>query len=442
VIGRKPVRIATSLACAALAPVAAAAAPAESTIVYPLRPGDTLFDLASHYFLRADDYRAVQRLNAIRAPRRLPVGFKLKVPVALLRTEPIKAQVADVSGEANLVVGGRAARIEKGLVVGEGAEILTGANAFVRFALPDGSYVTLPSQSRFEVQTLRRTPFTGAIDREFNLLAGRSESVVTPMTRPRDRFIIKTPQSVAAVRGTIFRVDFDPQTGRSTTEVVEGTVGVSSTVNGSTAVVTKAFGDHASSTGVEAPRALLSPPRLEEPARTQDGEDIALKVIPIPEAQLYRARLARDAGMLDPIAETQSDTPQLTFHGLANGAWFVQLTALDADGLEGLPTVYGFERVLHTLELGSPTPVVQGVKSGWLFRWISQGDGEHQYRFQLASGADLATPILDEPGLTTPQMTVTGLPDGVYWWRVRSTLLIDGKRWEKWSDVHPFRIGR
>jgi hypothetical protein len=156
----------------------------------------------------------------------------------------------------------------------------------------------------------------------------------------------------------------------------------------------------------------------------------------------YRAQLARDAGMLSPFAETEGDSPQLAFNGLADGPWFVRLTALGADGLEGLPTVYGFERVLHTLTLGAPAPFVQGVKPGWLFRWVGQGEGEHQYRFQLGTGADTATPILDEVGLATQQMTVTDLPDGVYWWRVRSTLQINGQRWEKWSPAQPFRIGR
>jgi hypothetical protein len=440
-------RAALGVAIAALlaANPASAAAPASKAppVVYALKVGDTLYDLAGHYFRNQDDYVLVQRLNHIRAPRRLPVGYQLKVPRGLLRSETIEARVVDVAGEATVLVQGRETPIRRGTSVGEGAQIATGANAFVRFELPDGSFVTLPSQSRFDVQTLRRTPLTETINRAFVLRSGRSEAVVTPMKRPGDSFIIRTPLSTAAVRGTVFRVNFDPRTGLATTEVVEGIVGLSSTLDGSTAVVNQAFGDHVTRDGVGAPHALLSAPQLESPARVQDGPSISLRIIPLVGAVRYRAQLASDAGALDAVAETEADTPALAFDKVPNGAWFVRLTALDSDGFEGLPSVYGFERYLHTLDLGSPSPIVRDAKAGWLFRWVSNGDGEHRYRFQLGAGEDTTTtPLLDETDLTQPRVIVTALPDGVYWWRVRSTLLIGDKRLEKWSPAQPFRIGR
>jgi hypothetical protein len=418
-------------------------ADAGQAVSYALQPGDTLYDLAARYFVRQDDYRVVLRLNHIASPRRLPVGYRLRTPLRLLRIEQIEAKVVDVTGEATLVVNGHGAPISKGASVREGAEIQTGADAFVRFELPDGSFVTLPSQSRFEIQTLRRTPLTGVVDRAFVLRAGRSEAVVTHMTRPGDSFIIRTPLSIAAVRGTTFRVKFDPQAGVATAEVVEGVVGLRSTVNGSVAVVTKAFGDHATREGVGAPHPLLAAPQLDSPERVQGEASVLLKIVPIAGAVRYRARLARDEAALAPFAETESDQPQLSFDKIADGPWFVRLTALDADGFEGLPTVYGFERVLHTLDLGPPTSMVRDAKAGWLFKWIGEGAGEHRYRFQLGAGADTtSTPLLDEPDLSDSQVFVTALPDGLYWWRVRSTLSIGERRLEKWSPAQPFRIGR
>lgn len=435
-------RVALAAAAALLATspaIAGAPATVGPTVSYALRPGDTLFGLAGQFFVRQDDYRVVQRLNRIASPRSLPVGYVLKTPVRLLRIEPIEAKVVDVSGE----VSDHGSPISRGTIVREGDEIQTGTNAFVRFELPDGSFVSLPSQSRFEVQTLRRTALTGAVERTFVLRTGRSEAVVTHMTRPDDSFIIRTPLSVAAVRGTSFRVNFDPKTGVATTEVVEGVVGLSSTVNSSAAVVTKAFGDHATRDGVGVPQPLLAAPQLENQARVQGEASVSLKLAPVVGAVRYRARLARDEGVLGAFTEAESDRPQLSFDNVADGSWFVRLTALDADGFEGLPTVYGFKRTLHTLDLGSPISTVRDARAGWLFKWIGQGEGEQRYRFQLGAGADTTTtPLLDETDLTDPQVFVTALPEGLYWWRVRSTLLVGSQRLEMWSPAQPFRIGR
>lgn len=427
-------------AAAMIAPEAAWAAPKPKakveTVVYVVRRGDTLYDLAANYMLRTGDYAVVQRRNRIPNPQRLPIGAKLDIPVALLRTTPTETRVASYRGEASAIVQGRTIAIARGLMLPEGSIIITGPNASVRLTLNDGSQVTLPSQSRIRIDVLRHTPLTDSVERAFSLEAGRSEATVKPMTKPRDGFTIRTPLSVTAVRGTMFRVIYDAKADRTWTEVVDGTVNVASAIDSSTSLTPKAFGVKASRQGVATPAPLLPPTSIAAPGRVQDEPDVVFDLTPVPGAVKYRARLAADAGMLDILDEVTVDQPYVSFKDVGNGALFVQVTALDADGLEGMPNTYGFSRFQHGLKLSAPT----AAGDHWLFQWEPEGEGQHAYRFQISEKPE-GVPLLDQAGLSEGRMTVTALPGGTYYWRVQSVVVRDGQRFEKWSPVQQFRIG-
>lgn len=406
------------------------------SVVYVVRRGDTLYALASSYMLHVGDYAVVQRRNHIANPRRLPIGAKLDIPVILLRTTPAEARVASYRGEASAVVKGATVALSRGMLLPEGAVVATGPNSSVRLALTDGSQVSLPSQSRIRIDVLRHTPLTGSIERTFTLEAGRSEATVTPMTKPRDGFTIRTPLSVTAVRGTVFRVTYDAQTQRAWTEVVDGTVNVASPLDGSASVTPEAFGVKASSQGVTAPERLLPPPTITAPGRTQDEAEVVFSLTPVPGAAKYRVKLGEDAGLLDLVDEVTVDEPRASFGNVENGALFVQVTALDNDGLEGMPNTYGFSRFRQGLKLNAPV----AAGKHWRFQWEPEGEGQHTYRFQLSDKPEGA-PLVDEASLSEGRMTVTDLPDGTYYWRVRSTVVHDGQRFEKWSAAQQFRIG-
>jgi hypothetical protein len=148
--------------------------------------------------------------------------------------------------------------------------------------------------------------------------------------------------------------------------------------------------------------------------------------------------------MIDAFAETESgsvDTP-LVFTDVPDGAYFLRLTALSADGLEGLDTVYSFVRARN--EVGGFGALGQGDGSdtGYLFRWEAEGGGDAAFRFQLREEGAQTPPLVDETGLETPEITVTGLPSGIYAWRVRATRTFQGQTVETWSEPQQLRIGR
>lgn len=314
---------------------------------YTVRPGDTLLSLARLYMTSQAAYLTVQKLNQVRDPKHLPIGSTLMVPRALLRTEPIIGQISAFRG--TVTVNGQPAAV--GMPVREGVRVETGANAFATMKLPDGSAISLPSQSRILIETLRRVMLSGSLDRNFRLEAGRSRSTVTPIKDPNSNFRVTTPLSVSAVRGTDFRVAVESEGGgRALTEVVGGRVGVAAGIGRAETSVPKAYGIVGTPAGLGEPVALLPSPVLTKVEKTDSGAIITSG--PVDGASKYRTQLATDLAFQDIFDEAITDQPSATFTLAGDVKFYVRLTAIAPSGLEGLPRTYA---------LGGGTPAATGV---------------------------------------------------------------------------------
>lgn len=416
---------------------AAPAGAAEPIERYVVQPGDTLYDLGRRYFT-GGDYRPVQRLNRISDPRRLKVGSELKVPARLLKITPIEVRVAGFRGAVTVTAGGRTFPVSTGMMLQEGAVVATGANAFLRLDLPDGAHLSMPSQSRVRLGRMTRVEMTGVVRRDLQVQSGRLESAVTPLRDPRDSYTVRTPMSVSAVRGTEFRVAYDEQAARASTEVIEGLVAVSNAHDG--ADVAAAHGAVATADGVSDPINLAPPPRLADPGKVQDEETVSFQIA-APAAPSYHVRLAIDAGFVEVLEETTAEGLDVALGGLPDGVYFLRLAALDENGLLGLPATYAFERRLNTLRADTPVATRDGGVRAYKFRWRASGLGERTYRLQLLrEGAE--APVVDEAGLTLQELSVTDLAPGVYNWRVMSRTFAGGGYYEKWTPLERFEIGR
>lgn len=406
---------------------------------YVVRPGDTLYGIGQRYLVRTNDYRAVQRLNRIADPRRLPIGKALKVPARLVRNEPIEARVAGYKGSVAIAFNGAAVPLAIGMTLKEGSVISTGANSFLRLNLADGAHLSIPSQSRVRLGRLRAVPLTGVVQRELEVQQGRLESEVVPLRNPRDSYTVRTPMSVSAVRGTQFRVAYDAASRTAATEVIEGLVAVSGA--GEQEALPAAFGALATSAGVSQPIGLLPAPVAADPGRVQDEEMVRFQIEGAPAPRGYQVRLAADAGFVEVISETSAEAQDVSFEALPDGVYFLRLAALDQQGLLGLPATYAFERRLNTLSIAPPTTSQEGGVRRYKFRWQAGGEGARSYRLQLfREGAE--TPVIDEAGLSSQELTITDLPPAVYNWRVMSRTFTRGGYVEKWSAFERFEIGR
>ena len=423
-------------------PPVAKSAPGEPPVNYVVQRGDTLIGLGRDYLRKPGDYRRVQTANQISRPKALPVGKTLSIDPNLLKTTPIDARLSAFSGKVEIETDGRRAPAQTGMVIQEGQRIITGPGAFATFEMEDASRVTLPSNTTVRVERLRTVTLTNAPQRVFRLDEGRSTIQATPNPNPNGRFEVRTPVSISAVRGTEFRVGAGGD--KAQTEVIKGGVGVGLGEASPTGTpVPAGFGVTASPAGVSLPVALLPAPKLGDGGQNQGDKTVHFAVQPVAGAAAYRLQLSRDAGFVDLFAEATQGEPTADFGGLDNGTYFIRLTALDAGGLEGLPADYSFDRDLDVLEPGAaPTADQNGKHRNFLFRWSAAGDGVRTFRFQLFAGTEATAPIVDQPGLSEPQLTLTDLPPGAYSWRVSATRFKNGAITDKVGPLQSLQIGR
>ncbi len=424
---------------------ALAQAGAEPPVSYVVKPGDTLIGLGRAYLNRPDDYRTVQKTNRVQKPTRLQPGSKLNIDPNLLKSAPIAASLSAFTGPVQVEANGQRIPARVGMPLSEGQVVITGPGAFATFEMEDGSRVTLPSNTRVRINRLRQILINNAPQRVFQLDQGRGTISATPTPHPDARFEVRTPVSVSAVRGTEFRVGADGE--KAQTEVLKGAVGVDlGALPTGAPPVQAGFGVSATPGGVGGPVALLPAPKMGPGGQTQSDALVRFTLEPVTGAAAYRLQLARDAGFIDVFSEVMTDatsfTPTADFGQVANGTYFVRLTALDKGGLEGFPADYSFDRDLNTLTAGAPSDTREGKHRKFLFRWSAAGDGVRNYRFQMFADGNAQVPVVDQPGLTEPQVTLTDLPAGAYQWRVIATRFKAGVVSEKLGGFQALQIGQ
>lgn len=411
-------------------------------VQYRVKQGDTLFTLGENYFVSADSYRHVQRINRINNPRRLKINSILRIPRSLLRTAPVEAEVVAFRGPVQIINAGATQQAALRMPVTENAVIATAARGFVTLMLPDESRISLPAGTRIRIDRLRRILLTGEVSRTFRLERGTADWEVTPNTG--NPFVVTTPTATTAVRGTHFRVSYDEERDVSAVGVLEGRVDVTAatsleaSADTATAVeITAGTGAAVSAQGGIRSTKLLPAPDLLRPGRLQRDPTLHFAARPVSGATGYVFEIANDAGFIDRLDRLDSNTPEAGFEGLESGTYFVRTTAVDADGIEGLSAIYSFDRSLNTV--GTEPPAQQG--RDFLFRWHGSGQGRAEFRFILSRDEAGEDRLVDRPGLTDSNITVSNLPSGTYFWRIWSIRFENGKYSEAVSPPQRLQIG-
>lgn len=407
----------------------------EEDIRYIVRKGDTLYTLAQRHMWRPTDWRPVQRLNRVRDPLRLMPGTALLIPARLLKTLPLTAHIAAFKGSGRI---GGGARGDLPLAIHQaitpGMTIETDSGSFVTLQLSNGSRLTLPSQTKVRVATLRRFQLNGMVDVDFLLEKGRVETRATPVGETGGRYRIRTPIAVSAVRGTVFRVGYEGETALSLTEVVEGQVAVSGKGQAAAQIIDEGAGTILSARGDIIREALLPAPELLNPGKVQVDPQVAFALKPLAQAQRYHVQIARDAGFIEIEQERYSSVPEARFDDIANGRWFVRTSAVAPSGLEGMPQTYAMRR----MRIGLTASAGQEDDGAYRFRWNGDdngggGDGDGlMFHFRLRPDTPDSVPLVDEPGLSDMVLSLTDLPPGHYRWTVGARRHEDGESATSW----------
>jgi len=174
--------------------------------------------------------------------RKLPGGgkffvFAFIVVLVLLvgdgirrENQELSARIASMRGQVMVTKSGESAAVSAAAstVLAEKDVVVTGPDGEVTVLFPDGSSILVEPNSRFEVRLLGFS--RGEVrDRSFVVQVGSAIARFSTRFGKGSRGVVSTPTAVAAVRGTAFRVVYDPGTDRrvppqSYVAVVEGTV--------------------------------------------------------------------------------------------------------------------------------------------------------------------------------------------------------------------------
>ncbi len=424
------VRIFAFVLMAALCAPISAATDDDGYITYIVKRGDTLIDMGKRYLKTPNSYRIVQQQNKIEDPRALPVGRSIRIARNLLKYQSAKAKLISVRG--NVLVGSSAA--STGQVVGEGAVLKTAGSSFVTLSLPNGSRVSLPSNSDLRIRLLRTYTLGGALDYDFDVAKGGASTSVTPLKSADDRYRVRTPRAVSAVRGTDFQVRYDDQTNRGFAEVVEGSLAVSAGTNADTALPA-GNGIAVPQSGAIIKEALLPEPKLIEPGKIQANPELLFSVNPQANEKGYRLTWATDAGFVEQVADMTIAAQEAKLAGISDGNYFIRARAISENGIQGVPVTYAFKRRLNGVKASAGAG-----DDGYSFKWQSDGQGVRKFHFQLFNGEPNGTAMVDEPALSDPQIIISDLPPGNYFWRVGAVQFADGEVATNWTSFEKLAV--
>ena len=166
--------------------------------------------------------------------KRFGVVGALGLVLCLLAWAPVDAQPKPATGQVTRATG-RVEALKKGQTqwssigvgaqLAEGDQIRAGSGASADLALPDGSTILVAENSRFVVTKLDYDTQTRERFMTFHLVVGKIKSEVVraavQVVRARQtNFLVSTPSGVAAIRGTVATILYNPATGQTLVAVI------------------------------------------------------------------------------------------------------------------------------------------------------------------------------------------------------------------------------
>ena len=147
------------------------------------------------------------------------------VPPVSAQLQPAYAEVAAISGPVELMRRGQSQWVSAsdGARLVEGDQIRALSKGTAELRLADKSTIFVAENTRFAIVRLDHDAQSGARNSAFHLVVGKVRAEVTraslQLVRTRQsNFTISTPLGVAAVRGTVMVVTYNPDTSASPTQ--------------------------------------------------------------------------------------------------------------------------------------------------------------------------------------------------------------------------------
>ncbi len=376
---------------------------------YTLRPGDDLWTIARDYCGSGNLAQAIADHNGVGDVSALRAGQRLAIPTAWLVFAPATATVIEASADARILrsaPAGTSVPARAGDLLDMGDRIVTGeGGVLVEFA--DTSQLAVQPNSEVLFNKLTAFGPAGMVDTHLRFAYGRGSARVQPQSRG-DRFRIQTPQGIAAVRGTEFRVGHRRDDNASNSETLEGLVAFLQS-NQSTELPA-GFGVAASAQGVIKETLLDAPQWVDQNPTTSEQATVRWQAVPGAETYVvsWAQGNAPDIIVSEFITTTNSATVTVP-----PGDYRLGVRGVSGNNIEG----YDAYRMLGVKNL---PPVLQPVDARLA--------GRVEFAWQHAQPGDTFELTLDADHFDNPQIISvensshsTSLAAGNYRWRVQAS---------------------
>jgi hypothetical protein len=384
---------------------------------YTVETSETVQDIASQFLARGIPASRILQHNNLANVSQLSSGDAIRIPLSWLQHQPDPARASSVSGQVMLMSGRDSSKrpLTPGTLIRVGDEVIA-LSGTTTIELADGSVVRLSPNSRLAFNRLTRYGKSGMVDTRLRLTDGEVETQVEPFVEDGSRFEIETPSAVAAVRGTMFTLRTDPA-GTDLT-VTEGRVAFGR--RGEARVIPEGYSARvstASSVDMNIRRLPPAPAMNPVPAQLdQLPETLSWKPNG---ASRYRVNIFEaDTGRW--LQSATVENTEYRLDRLDNGAYQVQLAALDSRGIAGMPGIADFKVDLQAraAELTMPAPGEAVNDDMPEFQWQLRGQNEVA-RVEIAENESFNNVIATSEWASDKQaLPSRPLSPGRYFWRV------------------------
>jgi hypothetical protein len=359
----------------------------------------------------------------------------------LRNAEPAHAEVVEIKGVVRKIssLGGRVSTLVPGNALFMNDSVQTGANSAVTILFADESKILVTENSLVSMVRMRQSKKTGDVDTLIKISSGSVESRVTTKKNFGAKYEVRTPSMHMAVRGTVFNVSVDKETGKTSSSVLKGMV--VATASGTTIELPAGYGTVAE---VGKPPAtaslLLDSPIIDDFPQVIKKMPVQFSWKPLPEAVRYRLQIfAGDSGellMYDRIGPENS----VDLTDLPDSRYVMRVSGITEAGIEGRNSDQLFSLAAHPVPPVASWPVntenssLEKVK----FRW-SCAESANSYIVQVSDQEDFSHIVSEVANLPGKMKGISiKLAPGHYFWRVASTSVKEGQG--PFSDHYAFSV--
>ena len=395
-------------------------APNAEEWTYTTRPNDTIWDISKKHLKSVTYWKKLQAYNSVDIAKRLSPGTKLRIPLEWLKTQATPAMVLSVTGKVELQTADSKTQkiLTSKQLVSIGDIIVTSENGSVLIQFADGSSLLVQKNSRVKFNTLSSYGQSGMVDTQLRLQQGRVQTAVKPLRGSISRYEITTPAAVAAVRGTAFRVAYEPEQETMASEVVKGSISVAA--EGIKQTIKKGFGTVTKKGNPpQPPVKLLNKPNLSSLPDKLRRLPYEFNWPALEGATEYRIQIspAQQADALS-LEGSQVET-MYTLTELNDGDYILRVRGVDKNELEGFNAEHHFSLSTDfpVVDLIQPVNNADSPGDKLIFMW-SEEKKASQYLLQISTNIEFTNVLVNEKVVTNSFTLKDTLADNKYYWRI------------------------